>query len=72
MTYEDAYAMSRIWAARDRAKSRIKAYAAKYGPILAKLSETEFCGLIEALGAEGDRRTAVGGREENLFLENAR
>lgn len=63
--------MTFVWAARRRADGRVKAFAKKYAPILADLSETEFCGLILALGAEGDKRTEAGGREEPLFRENS-
>lgn len=63
-----------VWAARRRLGRRVTAYATAYAPILAKLSETEFIGLMEAVSGESERRTAEEGRDgrvEALFAENA-
>ena len=53
---------------RERTQQRIDGFAAKYAPIIAKLSETEFCGLIEALSAEGRRREGEGHNARALRL----
>ena len=52
-----------------RADRRVDAFAAKYAPILAKLSETEFTGLTQAVVTEAARRTVDSKRR--LVIENA-
>lgn len=52
----DFVSQLRIDAARARCLQRIGSFAAKYEPILGRLSEHEFRGLVEAVMAESKRR----------------
>lgn len=44
---------------RRRLDTRTAGFAAKYAPILSKLSDTEWLGLVSAVGVEIERRGPV-------------